>query len=151
MCATSVSRVSIYWWPWRYSQIHWLTFMAWIKRPWRFPAIFLWSVFSQRTGKAALFPTHSQRRYINAVLQCGHHNAQSGSCRVIVRASAALCCNITPNKWCWFILSYITASVCSCPSSILHFVFVTILNTNKSVFPLFLQYSDQRKNNQLKR
>ena len=50
------------------SQVLWLTFLAWIKRPWRFPAIFLWSVFSQGTGKPALFPTHSQRLNINDVL-----------------------------------------------------------------------------------
>lgn len=76
------------------SQVLWLTFLARIKRPWRFPAIFLWSVFSQRTGKAALFPTHSQRFDINAVVQC---STQSSSCTVIVRVSESPCCNITLN------------------------------------------------------
>lgn len=54
----------------------------WIKRPLRFPAIFLWSVFSQRAGKAALFPTRSQRLKINATLRCysaAHNQAAARS------------------------------------------------------------------------
>lgn len=113
------------------SQVLWLTFIDQIKRPWRFPAIFLWSVFSQRTGKAVLFPTHSQRLHINAVLQWERHNAQSGSCRVIVRAWEALCRNISPNKWC----CYEGNKVIICPRG-----FLTLIYTRMFSITFYFSY-----------
>ena len=56
------------------SQVLWLTFLAWIKRPWRLPAIFLWSVFSQRTGKGRLCFPHTCRASIPVPFYAAAHN-----------------------------------------------------------------------------
>lgn len=55
-------------------QVLWLTFLARIKRPWRFPAIFLWSVFSQRTGKGSLCFPHTRRASIPMPFYAAAHN-----------------------------------------------------------------------------